>query len=298
MKRAVSLLLAVCLVAVLIVFGCTSAFASTQYEVTFSGLITKAPGDASYPESYMWTNDGKWAFRPGAQNLMYFSSPFQFQAGRWYTLNLDFEFIPGVVTPSVSYSFSVSLGDVSGTWTGIVSGTSSSADVRVLPSTYTFFCDTSFQSDGIYIELDGIGNDSTESYGQLGKILTITSESDGEHQSSIIGGKIDSAASNILSGEGLSGTSGVDDSPLSGTASGMAGAEGAIDDALGEGGLDGVASRIDAVMDVELNDSILASFSAINTLFTRIVDTLDLTIVLTFLLVFALAMYVVGRRVS
>lgn len=292
MKRAVSLLLAVCLVAVLIVFCCTSAFAASGFTVEFAGSVCYGAADDS--SSMTDLGSGRYAFTMADYQFFPLSKSYSFSSGSWYSGQFLLECRVGLANEPVSVTCTLSYGNYSSVLTG--SCVTDHTGYGVCYINFDFSPTESFTSDRIYLDVSVSG---IPDYG-LGTVRSfyVSVASDGEHQSSIIGGKIDSAASNILSGEGLSGTSGVDDSPLSGTASGMAGAEGAIDDALGEGGLDGVASRIDSVMDVELNDSILASFSAINTLFTRIVDTLDLTIVLTFLLVFALAMYVVGRRVS
>lgn len=295
MKRAVSLLLAVCLVAVLIVFGCTSAFAAADYTLTFDG--TWSDGTAA-GTSGMWSAEpGYYSFHAGLDNRFALTQPFEFASGYWYSGCLSCWFNTGLSDTPVTFTMRLSLGDDLATFTRVVTTQATSYGTAPVFFDFDFFVDRSFSCSVVQIELSDLNFDSAY-ISQIDASFHVTVESDSQHQSSIIGGKIDSAASNILSGEGLSGTSGVGDSALSGTASGISGAEDAINDALGDGGLDGVASRLDSVMDVELNDSILASFSAINTLFTRIVDTLDLTIVLTFLLVFALAMYVVGRRTS
>lgn len=118
-------------------------------------------------------------------------------------------------------------------------------------------------------------------------------------QISDVGSQIDNAigdqTDDLLNGNGLSGTSGVDDNQLNGAIAGQDGAQDKINDALGN---PNTASQLDAAMNVQLDDNIKGSFSFINSLFSRVVTTLDISVVLTFLLVFALAMYVVGRRTS
>ena len=120
-----------------------------------------------------------------------------------------------------------------------------------------------------------------------------------KHQIADVGSQIDNAIGNqtdeLLNGNGLSGTSGVDDNQLNGAIAGQDDAQDKINDALGN---PNAASQLDAAMNVQLDDNIKGSFSFINSLFARVVTTLDISVVMTFLLVFALAMYVVGRRTS
>lgn len=99
----------------------------------------------------------------------------------------------------------------------------------------------------------------------------------------------------IISGDGLTDPNGVDDSELSGAIQGEADANAAIDDALG--GVD-AGAQLEEVMDSGLDDNITGAFKYINQIFSRVVTTLDISAVMTFLLVFALAMYVIGRRTS
>lgn len=173
------------------------AFADTgvEYTLTFNSLIDRGGGVEQTPE-YMWTNQGKWAFRPGAYNKLRFTSSFNFQAGYWYTLHLSFVFLSGDnVSTSWPYRFTLSLGGEQAKWSGTITGSAGASAERWLPETFTFYCDTDFSSDGIIIEIENL--DKAVSYAQLEKQLVITLETDAEHQANATVDAIDKQTSKV-----------------------------------------------------------------------------------------------------
>ena len=160
------------------------------------------------------------------------------------------------------------------------------------PVEFSFVADKTYSASTVVLRVDGADLSTWNGYIGWFKVLEKNPYADVVSQ---VGGKIDNQTDNILNGDGLNGTSGVNDNQLNGAIAGQDDAQDKINDALGN---PDAASQLDAAMNVQLDDNIKSSFSFINSLFSRVVTTLDISVVLTFLLVFALAMYVVGRRTS
>nr|CDL65879.1 unnamed protein product [uncultured bacterium] len=95
----------------------------------------------------------------------------------------------------------------------------------------------------------------------------------------------------ILSGDGLTGANPIDDSELQGSMGEEDAVMGEIDSLIDDSALD----------DFEMpsfDQNLSGAFIQINNLFSRLVSTLDISIVLVFCLTLGLALYVIGRRVS
>ena len=163
---------------------------------------------------------------------------------------------------------------------------------KVVPVEFSFVSDKTYSASTLSLRVDGPSLSTW--YGYIGwfKVLEKNPYSDVVSQ---VGGMIDNQTGDIMSGDGLNGTSGVNDDQLNGAIAGEEDAQNKIDQALGN---PDVASQLDSAMNSPLDDNITGSFSFINSLFSRVVTTLDISVVMTFLLVFALAMYVIGRRTS
>lgn len=87
---------------------------------------------------------------------------------------------------------------------------------------------------------------------------------------------------------------GIDTDNFNNAVGGMDQAEDAIGDAIG--GFDNVDDELDSVMHPELDSDITSAFSQINSVFTQVVSVLDISSVMMFMLVFGLALFVIGRR--
>lgn len=280
MKKFFCLFLVACF---LFLFSAPSVYAAESFSVPLAGTLYY--GSISDVKSMHDLGNGSYTIRlPSSWFQLNFSEPIEFKAGTYYTLNYGFAFgfydsdgpdFTGVSSWSLSIS-------VEGLGSTTVNVQSSSTGFGHFSKPYTFYCDRDFTASYLEIELVSPTDVQLPQF-TIDKLFTYQISSPAE-----IG------ANAIIQGSGMTPAPGIDTDNFNNAVGGMDQAEDAIGDAIG--GFENVDDELDSVMHPELDSDITSAFSQINSVFTQVVSVLDISSVLMFMLVFGLALFVIGRR--
>lgn len=160
----------------------------------------------------------------------------------------------------------------------------------------TWYCTETFDCDAIYFSFEATDGSVSEVYVAVPEMFTYSYQTQMQQIEGVLSGQTD----RIMSGDGLT--------PPAGIPSQKEDTQGAIDDytsaeknvetAIGSGGFGGAKDQLDSIMQLPaLGSDFTSAFAKINTVFTRVISTMDLSVALTFMLIFGLALFVIGRRV-
>lgn len=280
MKKFLCLFLVTCF---LFLFSAPSVYAASSFSVPLDGTLYY--GDIANVKRMPSTGDGRYTIKlPSSWFQLNFSQPIEFKAGTYYTLNYGFEvaFLEAGYSDISNWSLSISVEGLGSTTASITSNGGSSGVWGHFSKPYTFYCDRNFTATYLEIELLSPSNVALPQF-TISNKFTYQISSPAE-----IG------ADAIIQGSGMTPAPGIDTDNFNNAVGGMDQAEDAIGDAIG--GFDNVDDELDSVMHPELDSDITSAFSQINSVFTQVVSVLDISSVMMFMLVFGLALFVIGRR--
>lgn len=262
---------------------------SSWYSVPFAGTVWHASGEGSIHNMEVkdFGHGPVYRFQGQKFNAMPFTGPVTFYSGNYYSVYIAFEASKMEDPPTTEdITFSVSM-DASGSY----KRTFTLNDTRGTYSYYgwyTFYCDHTFESEFMSIEFDNIS--SAVIIWSLREFrYAVQSPSDYEAEQN------KDFQDALINGSGMTPAPGIDTDDFTDAVGGMAGAEDAIGDAIG--GFENVQGELDSIMHPELDSDITDAFSGIRNVFTRVVSVMDLSSPMIFMLVFGLALFVIGRRV-
>ena len=294
MKRFLSAGIAALVMSLLIVITCIPAFADSGFTIQFAG--TYEYGGIETISNLIDCGNNTYAYTMHDKQSFTLARSYTFSAGYWYSGRFLFEVRTGLANTVTNVVCTLSVGNYASILRGSCTTRSDGYGVVSIP--FDFCPDVDFTTNLITLTVSMSG---TPNYG-LGTVrdTLVSVMTDGEHQSKLYNDAVKNQTDRILSGDGLHAPGGGQFGGAQGSAGSLDSANKALDKAFGGSGgqFGGAKNKInDTIKSPDLGTNIPAAFSAINTLFSRVVSSLDLSVVLTFLLVFGLAMYVVGRRV-
>lgn len=275
MKRKTIAALAAALV-VFILAPCSVFAATPTVSVSMSGKIKDYYAGTVYQMTKL--SSGKWQYKINndSQYLVPFVEPVTFKKDYFY------EFFYGITltrssgttaADNIVATVRLSLHSTDGYW--ISTEHSLSSDGTLTVPTMEWYCTDSFRCDGILISISSDSDDIQYATLTLSPTMKFTLD------------------------DGLEAPPGIDSDEITGDIDGVVDAESDIEISLGGGsGFGGVQDQLDDIMTLpEFDEDLVGSFAQIGTLFSRVVTAMDLSVVMTFMLIFGLALFVVGRRV-
>lgn len=318
MKRVIKIALSALTIAFLLVFSAIPVFAEQTNRVQFGNTLYIYDDDPSAPQWYSKSyplNSGYHTVQIGGvlnRSGVYrvrvpFETPIQFKAGNYYTLHYEVQFAfesSKQLDPDFVYELDISIDGVAPYSS---KGSYSSDRYVTVRNDTSFYCNSDFTSDYLYVTIDNWseagGNDPYMSLWSF-RYDTLSST---EYQNQVITGaitnqttqiqnQIDQSTQDILQGSGLTGPVMPDTSDEESAMDDIKDKEDEIEDLLG--GYDKVTEDVENIMDVELDSDIVSALSSIRDVFTRLVDTLQISSLITFMLVMGLGLYILGRRTS
>ena len=159
----------------------------------------------------------------------------------------------------------------------------------------SWYCTETFDCDAIYFSFEATDGSASEVYVAVPEMFTYSYQTQMQQIEGVLSGQTD----RIISGDGLQPPAGIPDDDIKNTFDQLGADENDVEIALGGGGFDGAKNQLDSIMQLPtLGPDFTAAFAGINSVFTRVVSTFDLSVALTFMLVFGLALFVIGRRVK
>lgn len=235
-----------------------------------------------------------------------FSRSVTFTAGNYYTLHYEvqFAFVQSQLDPNLDYTLDISIEGVAPLE---AKGVFSSNQYVTISQDVSFYCYSTFTSDYLYISIDNWDAYETDDPFMSLWSFRYTALSSEEHQNEVITGaitnqttqiqnQIDQSTQDILQGSGLTGPVMPDVEAEKDAIDDIGSKEDEIEDLLG--GYDNVTEDLENVMGSELDSDIVDALQGIQGVFTRLVETLQLSSLITFLLVLGLGLYIIGRRTS
>lgn len=277
MKRRVFAALMVALVVTMCTLAPCSALAATPtFSVSMSGEIWDYYGDAVFYMTKLSSGNWQYSIRNDIVYFIPFVEPVTFQKDYFYQFfyGLTFSKSSGTdAADNVTVSVLLTLHSTDGYW--LSDSHSFSLDGSLSVPTVEWMCTNSFTCDGIIISLSSDSDDL--------QYATLTV----------------SPTMKFALDDGLEAPEGVDTDDTTSGVDGVVDAKGDIELSLGGGGgFGGTQDSLENIMILpQFGEGLIASFSQISTLFTRVVTTCDLSVAITFMLLFGLALFVIGRRV-
>lgn len=158
----------------------------------------------------------------------------------------------------------------------------------------TWYCTETFDCDAIYFSFEATDGSVSEVYVAVPEMFTYSYQTQMQQIEGVLSGQTD----RIMSGDGLKAPEGIPDADIKNDFDQLRADENDVEISLGSGGFDGAKNQLDSIMQLPtLGPDFTSAFARINTVFSRVVSTFDLSVALTFMLVFGLALFVIGRRV-
>ena len=158
----------------------------------------------------------------------------------------------------------------------------------------SWYCTETFDCDAIYFSFECTDGFEGEVYVAVPSMFTYSYQTQMQQIEGVLSGQTD----RIISGDGLKAPEGIPDDDIKNDFDQLRADENDVEIALGGGGFDGAKNQLDSIMQLPtLGPDFTSAFARINTVFSRVVSTFDLSVALTFMLVFGLALFVIGRRV-
>lgn len=276
MKRKAIVALAAALVVVFTLAPCAVFAATPTVSVSMSGKIQDYYGGTVYQMTKLSSGSWRYNVRNDTDYIIPFVEPVTFFKDYFY------EFFTGLTLTKASGTTAannivaivrLSLHSTDGYW--VSSDHSFTADGALIVPSLEWYCTNNFRCDGIMISVSSDSDDL--------QYVTLTV----------------SPTMKFTLDDGLEAPPGIDSDEIVGDIDGVVDAESDIGISLGGGGgFGGVQDQLDDIMTLpEFDADLIGSFAQIGTLFSRVITAMDLSVVMTFMLIFGLALFVVGRRV-
>lgn len=280
-------------------FSVSAATATTVYSVDYNGYMNYTlDGVAKRVQAPVTSHNGKFApdVLTGVDYTFELAEEIEFKRGLYYTIDYN-SYISkthvDTAAPGVVASYRLSLGNADGYYISDVHIFADSG--RLYIPAVTFLCTEDFTVDRIYFYCS-YDEDNLTSICYYGPAFTYSIMSPAEYESALWQGMIENQTNQILSGSNLTAPPGINDSEIGNRFDQFEADENDVGTALG--GWDDAQNQLNDIMQLpSFGSDFTAAFAKINTVFTRVVGTLDLSVALTFMLVFGLALFVIGRRV-
>lgn len=224
-------------------------------------------------------------------------APIQFHSGLFYTVDFSgwifkrssSSMIPG---DEIIATVQLHLHSTNGYWVSSKHNILNNGVLNV--PAVSWYCTESFECDAVYFSFHCTDDSVSEVYVAVPTTFTYSYQTEMQQIEGVLSGQTD----RIISGDGLKAPAGIPDDDIKNTFDQFAADENDVEISLGNGGFDGAKNQLDSIMQLPtLGPDFTAAFAKINTVFSRVVSTFDLSVALTFMLVFGLALFVIGRRV-
>lgn len=303
MKRYIRSLLIVCVCicvscAPLSVFAVDSPQSGT---IELSGVIRNEDSDIAYDMD--WQPDtskfGAMVLSDTLYSLRLGWGPIQFYSGLFYTVDFSgwiFKRSSNSSIPAdeIIATVQMHLHSSNGYWVSSKHNILNDGILSV--PAVSWYCTESFECDAIYFSFHCTDDSVSECYVAVPFSFAYSYQTEIQQIEGVLSGQTD----RIIIGEGLKPPAGIPDEKKEAedTLNDYSSAEKDVETAIGGGGFGGAKDQLDSIMKLpSLGADFTAAFAKINIVFTRVVSTFDLSVALTFMLIFGLALFVIGRRV-
>lgn len=219
-----------------------------------------------------------------------------FYNGYWGYVSMDFvvSVDPDLPADEIISTVQLHLHSTNGYWVSSKHNILSDGSLNV--PAVSWYCTESFECDALYFSFTCTDGSSSEVWVSIPPIFSYSYTTELQQMEGILSSQTD----RIISGDGLTPPAGIPDQKedIEGSLDDYTSAEKDVETALGGGGFGGAKDQLDSIMQLPaLGPDFTAAFAKINTVFSRVVSTFDLSVALTFMLIFGLALFVIGRRV-
>lgn len=307
MKRSITFLPlflgVLCLLAAPCFFPLAARAAETTQggEIELYGIIRNEATETAYDMDWQ-ADTSKYGSLVLSDTLYSFPfrwAPVQFHSGLFYTVDFSgwifkrssSSMIPG---DEIIATVQLHLHSTNGYWVSSKHNILSNGVLNV--PAISWYCTESFECDAVYFSFHCTDDSVSEVYVAVPPKFTYSYQTEVQQIEGILSGQTD----RIISGDGLTPPAGIPDQKedTEGSLDDYTSAEKDVETAIGGGGFGGAKDQLDSIMQLpSLGPDFTAAFAKINTVFSRVVSTFDLSVALTFMLIFGLALFVIGRRV-
>ena len=270
-------------------------------EIILTGILRNESSKVNH--SMDWLSDtnkyGYLCLSGYLYSLQIKEGPIRFHSGLFYTVDFSGWIFKrsnssSIPADEIIATIQMHLHSTNGYWVSsrhnILSG-----GVLAVPAV-SWYCTETFDCDAIYFSFEATDGSVSEVYVAVPQMFTYSYQTQIQQIEGVLSGQTD----RIIIGEGLKPPAGIPDEKkeTEDTLNDYTTAEKDVETAIGGGGFGGAKDQLDSIMQLPaLGTDFTAAFAKINTVFSRVVSTFDLSVALTFMLIFGLALFVIGRRV-